>query len=113
MGSLMMRTVTTSIADAVPDPQLRRLLLTQVKNLAPRPRGSVSQVSLEGRLVGAAKRINLTRDVHERIDTAIELTVGSEEISRLSLAAASRDRSISIFAPAIHLRNIEGAEERT
>ena len=96
------------LEDAVPDPQLRRLLLTQVKNLAPRPRGTVSRVSLEGRIIGAAKRISLDRDVHGRIDTAIELTAGSDEITDYR----GDVREIDLDALQFNLRNIEGDEEK-
>lgn len=61
----------------VPDAGLRRVLLAEVKRLAPRPRGSVRSVTLSGRgLPGRAAA--LTRDVHVRIDRAIDRHVAEQ-----------------------------------
>jgi len=51
---------------------LRRVLLTEVKRLVPRPRGDVESVDLYGRAMPRAERVRLTRKVHARIDAAID-----------------------------------------
>ncbi|MBK9387848.1 MAG: hypothetical protein IPN34_23780 [Planctomycetes bacterium] len=55
----------------VADPELRRLLLTEIKRLVPRPRGSVERVELSGRGLRGRRAI-LTRETHKRIDRALD-----------------------------------------
>lgn len=62
-----------SLASLVDDADLRRLLLTEVKRLVPRLRGDVQSVAFYGRLVERFGTVSLTRDVHKRIDAAIDL----------------------------------------
>jgi hypothetical protein len=63
------------LEDAVPDPALRRTILTYVKQLAPRPRGGVETVELYGRAMPGRQRVALTRAAHSRIDEAIHISV--------------------------------------
>jgi len=60
-----------SLAAAVPDDELRRTLLAEVKRLAPRPRGDVDVVELSGRAMRGG-RATLTKGTHERINRAID-----------------------------------------
>lgn len=55
----------------VADDGLRRVLLTELKRLAPRPRGAVRSVFLKGRGASLASVV-LTREAHARIDSLID-----------------------------------------
>ncbi len=61
-----------ALTHVVDTPELRRLLLTEVKRLVPRPRGNVQSVALYGRLMPSSDRVSLTRDVQQQIDSAID-----------------------------------------
>jgi hypothetical protein len=65
----------------IPDAELRRILLTYVKQLSPRPRGTVEVVELYGRAVPQRAPVQLTRDVHRRLDAAID-AASTEQIER-------------------------------
>ncbi|MEW6281594.1 MAG: hypothetical protein AB1758_23490 [Candidatus Eremiobacterota bacterium] len=57
------------------DPHRQRLLLSAVKSLTPRPRGTVTFVELSGRLIPPGMRVHLTRDSQRRIDEALDRMV--------------------------------------
>jgi hypothetical protein len=71
------QTLARDIADA----ELRKILLTYVKQLAPRPRGAVELVELYGRAVPGQVHVRLTREVHRRIDDAID-SAAAEQIEK-------------------------------
>ena len=60
-----------TLTQHVSDESLRRILLTEIKRLAPRPRGDVTLVELSGRAV-QGRRLSMTREVHARIDQALD-----------------------------------------
>jgi hypothetical protein len=60
------------------DPERLRLLLNALKSFVPRPRGAVERVQLTGRYVPGGRAIRLTRQIHGRIDQAIDRTVAAQ-----------------------------------
>lgn len=64
------------LEEAVRDPELRRVLLAEVKRLAPRPRGDVDVVELSGQAM-RGHHAKLTKGSHDRINIAIDATTAS------------------------------------
>lgn len=60
------------------DPQRLRLLLNALKTFVPRPRGAVDRVELTGRFIPGGRPIRLSRQIHARIDQAIDRTVAAQ-----------------------------------
>jgi len=95
----------SQLDEGVPDPELRRLLLTEVKRFIPRPRGDVDVVELSGRLL-QGRRTRLTREAHTRIDKAIDTSrrvVPERYVGEL--------REIDLDRLTFRLRHLEGTGE--
>jgi hypothetical protein len=88
------------------DPAHLRLLLNALKGFVPRPRGEVEYVELSGRRVPAGQTIRLTRQVHERIDQAIDQTVAQRAEQH-----EGDLREIDLDALTFTLRNIDGIQQ--
>lgn len=69
------------LEESFPDAVKRRLLLNALKPLLPRPRGYVSEVELYGRCVPNRKKIHLSRQANERVNTAIDSTTREQKES--------------------------------
>src|SRR5690606_23939131 len=85
----------------VPEPELRRLLLNEIKRFAPRPRGDVELVEVSGRAV-RGRRATLTRAVHARIDRAIDSIQHTETVRHVGEL-----REIDLDKMTFILRNVE------
>ncbi|MCK6527594.1 hypothetical protein L6R50_08535 [Myxococcota bacterium] len=92
-----------ALARRVPDAGLRRVLLTEVKRLAPRPRGGVDAVELSGPSAGG-RPVSLTRAAHRRIDAAIDAAA-----SEVVLTYAGDLREIDLDNLSFTLRNVGDA----
>jgi hypothetical protein len=92
------------LAERVGDSDLRRILLNEVKRLVPRPRGDVESVELYGRGIPELARVRLTRELHERIDSAID------RAERETIESYEGDlREIDLDNLTLTLRNVGGA----
>jgi hypothetical protein len=91
------------LSGGVEDSELRRILLTYVKQLAPRPRGAVDLVELSGRAMPRHQPVQLTREVHRRIDAAIDAAV-TEQVERHE----GEVREIDLDSHTFKLRRVGG-----
>ncbi len=91
------------LARTVADADLRRILLAEVKRLAPRPRGDVETVELSGRAI-FGRHVTLTKEAHQRIDRAIDNRAAQTEryIGEL--------REIDLDRFTFRLRNLDGPD---
>lgn len=64
-----------SLEERIPDEHERRVLLTAVKPLLPRKRGSVELVEIRGRRVSGNRVVRLTRESHARLDQELDRLV--------------------------------------
>ena len=65
---------------AIPDPAERRVLLNQIRQLVPRPRGAAELIELSGRSV-LQGTIRLDRSARERVSRALAQTIPEELMS--------------------------------
>lgn len=89
------------------DSHKRRLLLNALKPLVPRQRGKVESVEIYGRLLKNHKTIKLTRQVHRRIDEAIDQTSTTEQTRTYTGVL----REIDLDNLSFMLRNVGEVEE--
>jgi len=92
----------THLEAAVTDPALRRVLLNEVKRMAPRPRGQVDVVELAGR--GQPGAVALSKSVHARIDAAIDVAA-TERVEKCE----GDLREIDLDKLSFTLRNVANA----
>ena len=91
------------LTEQIQNSELRRILLTYVKQLSPRPRGTVDLVELSGRAVPRQATVRLTRDVHGRLDAAID-AASTEQVERHE----GEVREIDLDSRTFKLRRVEG-----
>lgn len=95
-----------TLLQLVTDAQKRRVLLNAVKPFVPRPRGQVESVEVRGRTVPAGHVIRLTRQSHQRINSAID------QIAAEQVETHSGDlREIDLDGLSFILRNAEDVHE--
>lgn len=86
--------------ETVEDDKLMRLLLAQVRRVAPSPRGSVQRVEFTGRLVQPGKRYALSRTSSNRIRDAIR----EEARQSIITTETGKLRSVDIDSGVFSLR---------
>jgi len=84
---------------AIPDPAKRRLLLNQISQIVPRPRGAAEIVELSGRRL-ARGPVQLQRVSRHRVRTALLQTIREELVTARGLL-----REIDLDERSFHIRN--------
>ena len=92
---------------AIPDAERRRLLLNQISQLIPRPRGATETVELSGRRLTRGP-IQLQRISRERVRSALVQTVQDELVTAVGLL-----REIDLDKRSFTVRDPEGAGNET